>query len=124
MVAELNSTVSQELRPESTDQVPRWGHITFHSKILIGAKRSRSKVPERGQNLCFPIPLQSTWRLQANDQDWAAGSEAKNSHGANRKELAGLVARETVAERATKQGESVRPAPREQRPWWEGGPQS
>lgn len=39
--------------------------------------------------------MQATRRLQANDQDWAAGNEAKNSHRTHSKELAGLVARET-----------------------------
>lgn len=53
------------------------------------------QLPKEAGNLCFPALLPSTWRLQANDQDWAAGREAKNSHRANSKELAGLVARET-----------------------------
>lgn len=71
------------------------GDRYFPQQNSKGAKRSRSGVPQRGGNLCFPIPLQSTLRLQAKDQDQAAGREAKNSHRTNSKELAGLVARET-----------------------------
>lgn len=65
---------------------------------------SRSRDPQRGRDLCFPIPLQSTRRLRANDQDWAAPGEAKNRHGANSKELADLLLGRPVAGKATERG--------------------
>lgn len=60
--------------------------------------------------------MQPIWRLQANDQDSAAGSEAKNSLRANSAELAGLVAKETATERATKQ-EKVSDIHQESKGW-------
>lgn len=60
--------------------------------------------------------MQPIWRLQANDQDWAAGSEAKNSLRTNSEELAGLVAKETATERATKQ-EKVSDIHQESKGW-------
>lgn len=65
--------------------------------------------------------MQPIWRLQANDQDWAAGSEAKNSLRANSLELAGLVAKETATERATKQ-EKVSDIHQESKGWAGGLP--
>lgn len=59
--------------------------------------------------------------LQANDQERAAGSEAKNSLRANSLKLAGLVAKETVRERATKQ-EKVSDIHQESKGWAGGLP--
>ena len=102
--AELNPTLSQEPHMESTDQVPRWGRVLSTAKFRSVLRGPGPGLPTEAGNLCFPIPLQSIWRLQANDQDWAAGNEAKNSHRANNKELAGLVARETSRRESNQAG--------------------
>lgn len=104
MFAELKPVLSREPHPEAAAQVPSGGGC-FPQPSSEGAKRPRSGTPQRGENLCFPISLQSTWKLQANDQDWAAGSEAKNSDKPTARSWQDLLLGRPVAERATKQGE-------------------
>lgn len=82
--------------------IPGYRPILSTADILMTARRVLGLGLSKAARKC-PFPLQPIWRLQVNDQDLAAGSGAKNSLGANSMELAGLVAKETATERATKQ---------------------
>lgn len=102
MSAELNATLHRSLI-YTLPHIPGCRQILSIADVLMIARRVLLRALQSCQEMFISYLLQPIWRLQANDQDLAAGSEAKNSLRVNSMELAGLVAKETATERATKQ---------------------